>query len=271
MRHKPKYQPGDKIASRYLVHQILMGGMGEVYLCLDLEQNLPYALKTFQERYFEQTQVLRRTFAREVMAWVGLEKHPNIVRCFYMDTLENQPFMVLEWVTGEKGKGADLRGWLRNGPLDLRQAMVFTIGICRGLIHAQNKKPGLVHRDLKPANVMLDEDGRAQLLDFGIAKLHSPTTLGHTVDGAAGNDSEDAAEGTFDPLAETAASLSDTEAATGFEATLTPANNEDVGLEATLDPVRAPSTLNAAVTAAAIPSNSNPIRGLRRRTRVVGF
>lgn len=51
MHHKLRYQPSDKIGGRYLVHQALMGGMGEVYLCLDLENNYPYALKTVQARH----------------------------------------------------------------------------------------------------------------------------------------------------------------------------------------------------------------------------
>ena len=51
MRPIPRYQPGDRIGGRYQVHQVKMGGMGEVYLCLDLQENYPYALKTFQQRY----------------------------------------------------------------------------------------------------------------------------------------------------------------------------------------------------------------------------
>jgi hypothetical protein len=50
MNPKPRYNHGDKIGGRYLVHKALMGGMGEVYLYLDLEQSLPVALKTFQPR-----------------------------------------------------------------------------------------------------------------------------------------------------------------------------------------------------------------------------
>ena len=119
MRPTPRYQPGDKIGGRYQVHQALMGGMGEVYLCLDLEEMYPYALKTFQQRYQTNAQRLRVAFEREVATWVALEKHPNIVRCFYMDTLDNQPFMVLEWIAGEPGRGTDLQGWLRRGPLGL--------------------------------------------------------------------------------------------------------------------------------------------------------
>ena len=56
MQSQPRYQPGDKIGGRYQVHQALMGGMGEVYLCLDLETDQPFALKTFQQRFLNKTQ-----------------------------------------------------------------------------------------------------------------------------------------------------------------------------------------------------------------------
>ena len=54
---KARYKSGDKIGSRYLVHQALMGGMGEVYVCLDLETKPPFALKTFQHRYLTNRKV----------------------------------------------------------------------------------------------------------------------------------------------------------------------------------------------------------------------
>jgi serine/threonine protein kinase len=90
MRQKTHYQKGDKIGGRYLVHQALMGGMGEVYLCLDLETIHPYALKTFQARYLTNLK-LREAFNQEASTWVEIENHPNIVRCFWMDILDNQP------------------------------------------------------------------------------------------------------------------------------------------------------------------------------------
>ena len=65
MKPQPRYQPGDKIGGRYQVHQALMGGMGEVYLCLDLETNLPFALKTFQQRYLTNPQRLQQAFSWE--------------------------------------------------------------------------------------------------------------------------------------------------------------------------------------------------------------
>jgi len=171
MKPKPRYQPGDKIGGRYQVHQALMGGMGEVYLCLYLEENIPLALKTFQRRHMGDSQLVRVAFEREVATWVALEKHPNIVRCFLMDILDNQPFMFLEWVIGELGRGTDLRSWMRHGSLDLRTVLDFTIDICRGLIHAQEKQPGLVHRDLKPENVLVARGRLAKITDFGLAQV----------------------------------------------------------------------------------------------------
>lgn len=171
MQIQSRYQKGDKIAGRYQVHDVKMGGMGEVYLCLDLETIQPYALKTFQQRYLTAAQQLRQSFEREVATWVALEKHPHIVRCFYMDILDNQPFMILEWIAGEEGKGTDLRGWLRRGPPDLQLALDFTIDIVRGLIHAQEKQPGIVHRDLKPENILVAQGRWAKITDFGLAQI----------------------------------------------------------------------------------------------------
>lgn len=170
MLPQPRYKKGDKIGGRYLVHQALMGGMGEVYLCLDLKQNYPFALKTFQFSYL-MNQKFREAFKREVATWVALEKHPNIVRCFYMDIIDNQPFMFLEWVTNNESRGTDLRSWLRWGPLDLRLALDFIIDICRGLIHADKRQPGIVHRDLKPDNILIAEGRIAKITDFGLAKI----------------------------------------------------------------------------------------------------
>src|SRR5215211_3028122 len=102
---QPRYQKGQRIANRFLVHQALMGGMGEVYLCLDEQQMMPLALKTFQSS----NPALADIFKTEVASWIALEKHPNIVRCFWMEKFDNIPFMVLEWVAGEEGRGTDIR------------------------------------------------------------------------------------------------------------------------------------------------------------------
>lgn len=177
MEFQARYQIGNKIDGRYEVHQVHRGGMGEVYLCLDLETNLPYALKTFQQRYLSASAKLRTAFENEVSTWVALEKHPNIVRCFYMDVLDNQPFMILEWIANDENHGADLRNWLRRGPLKTRLTLDFIIDICRGLSYAQKKQPGIVHRDLKPDNILVAQGPVAKITDFGLAKIVQETEL----------------------------------------------------------------------------------------------
>lgn len=131
MKLQPRYQSGDKIGGRYQVHQALMGGMGEVYLCLDLKEMYPFALKTFQQRYLTNPK-LRKAFEIEVAIWVALDKHPNIVRCFSMDILDNQPFMMLDWIAGDESRRTNLRSRSQRGLLDLRPALDFAIDIYQG-------------------------------------------------------------------------------------------------------------------------------------------
>ncbi|MBZ0278352.1 MAG: serine/threonine protein kinase, partial [Anaerolineae bacterium] len=166
-QRQPRYKKGDRIGGRFLVHQALMGGMGEVYLCLDEQDFVPLALKTFQGSDLR----MRKIFEKEVANWIALEKHPNIVRCFWMENYDNIPFMVLEWVAGDESRGTDLRSWLRRGPLGLPPALRFTIDIIRGLQHANQKSPGIVHRDLKPDNVLVNQSKQAKITDFGLATI----------------------------------------------------------------------------------------------------
>ena len=77
---QPRYQKGDRIGRRFLVHHALMGGMGEVYLCLDEQDFVPRALKTFQSSDLRMHQM----FEVEVANWIALERHPNIVKCEWM-------------------------------------------------------------------------------------------------------------------------------------------------------------------------------------------
>ncbi|MBK9124430.1 MAG: tetratricopeptide repeat protein [Chloroflexi bacterium] len=167
MRNQPRYSKGQRIGGYFLVHEALMGGMGEVYLCLDERQDVPVALKTFQGG----DPGLADIFEKEVATWIALESHPNIVRCYYMERFDNIPFMALEWIAGVAGKGTDLRSWLKHGALEPALALRFTIDIVRGLQHANTTSPGIVHRDLKPDNVLVSQAHQAKITDFGLATL----------------------------------------------------------------------------------------------------
>lgn len=175
------YQPGDRIGGIYFVHKVLGGGMGEVYICHHSQYHTPYAIKTFRNDFLTNPK-FREVFDREISVWVAMEKHANIVRCIFVETFNSRPFMFLELVAGDGEYGADLRGWLRRGRLAPQLAMDFAADLCRGLIHAGRKQPGLVHRDLKPENVLVTRERVAKITDFGLAKIVSDAAL--HVDGA---------------------------------------------------------------------------------------
>jgi tetratricopeptide (TPR) repeat protein len=178
MEASSRFKPGDTLGGLFQVHQVKLGGMGEVYLCVRVTDSAPLALKTFQRRYLADLKI-RGLFKREAATWMALEDHPNVVRCAGLEVLEDQPFLILEWVAGHDPRGADLRGWLRHGALGLRQSLDFAIDLCRALDHAQRKRPGLVHRDLKPENVLIAGPNRAKVTDFGLALVQAEAAAAH--------------------------------------------------------------------------------------------
>ena len=160
------------LAERYEVVNKMEGGMGLVYLCLDIPTNQLVALKTFKPEYLSH-RMARDLFLREGTMWVELGSHPNIVRAYRVERIGDgrEVYLVLEWIVQPEGKDSpSLRSWLRRGrPLTVKQALLFTLHIVRGMKHATNRIPGLVHRDLKPENVLVGHDEVARVTDFGLA------------------------------------------------------------------------------------------------------
>jgi tetratricopeptide (TPR) repeat protein/tRNA A-37 threonylcarbamoyl transferase component Bud32 len=169
MSPKTRYQPGDKIGERYQVHQAPMGGMGEVYLCLDLEEMYPLAIKTFQDKYLAD-KAARERFTQEALTWTYLEKHRNIVRAYYVESIEGKPYIFMEMVIGSEDLGPDLRSWIVHKRLDLVTTIDFAIQFSLGMMHAREKVRGLVHRDVKPENILVTKDKVVKATDFGLAK-----------------------------------------------------------------------------------------------------
>jgi tetratricopeptide (TPR) repeat protein len=170
------HSPGARIASRYEVaSRPLMGGMGIVYVCLDLEEDRPVALKTFRPEYLPD-RATRDRFLREGTHWVDLGAHPHVVRCYNVLYIDPEVYLVLELVAKEQGReDASLRSWLTPGqPLPVEQALLFALQIARGMKHAVDTIPGFVHRDLKPENVLVGADklgdiNRLRVTDFGLS------------------------------------------------------------------------------------------------------
>jgi len=166
------YKIGDRIANRYEIQRILGGegktGMGVVYMCYDHEFKETLALKTFQERYFHSKNI-KDSFKKEALAWIHLEKHPYIVRAYWVQELDNRMFVACEFITPDGEERSTLTDHFKR-TLSLRQVLTWSIQFCHGMEYACSK--GVTpHRDIKPDNIMITIDGTLEITDFGLAGL----------------------------------------------------------------------------------------------------
>jgi serine/threonine-protein kinase len=154
---------GTVLSGRYRLEAKLgSGGMSTVYLARDETLDRPVAVKVMHREMSEQEDQLQR-FRQEARAVAKLT-HPNVVAVIDAGEDGGHPYIVFEYVKGETLK----QRIGRIGALDTQEAIAYAIEVARGLsvAHARN----MVHRDIKPQNVLIDEEGRAKLTDFGISR-----------------------------------------------------------------------------------------------------
>ena len=163
---------GTKLGPYEIVAPLGAGGMGEVYRARDTRLGRDVAIKVLPEALARDADRLRR-FEQEARTIATLS-HPNILGIHDIGTRDGAPFLVSELLEGQT-----LREKLEAGPLPVRRAIEYALGIAQGLAAAHEK--GIVHRDLKPENVFITKDGRIKVLDFGLAKLASPEQTHETV------------------------------------------------------------------------------------------
>ncbi|MFZ5818903.1 MAG: tetratricopeptide repeat protein [Chloroflexota bacterium] len=162
------YQPGDVIGQIYQVHSVLgQGGFGVVYLVFEVQQNVVLALKTVRDEYLADPEV-RERFRKEAGLWVYLGYHPCLVRAFLIDEISGRLFIAMEYIPPNEQGLNSLAGYLQRRPPDLAQGLRWAIQVCHGMEYALSKGVR-AHRDLKPDNIMISQDGRALVTDFGLA------------------------------------------------------------------------------------------------------
>src|SRR2546422_531764 len=140
------------------------GGMGIVYRALDTRLQRLAAIKVLAEGVVSPER--RKRFVQEARAASALN-HPNIVHIYDIDQIDGMDFIAMEYVAGQT-----LAEKINRKGLTLAETLKYATQTADALAKAHGA--GIVHRDLKPANIMIGEDGRVKLLDFGLAKLVEP-------------------------------------------------------------------------------------------------
>src|SRR6478735_8252963 len=158
--------PNTTIAQYTIVWKIGEGGMGEVYRARDGRLDRNVAIKILPANFATDADRLNR-FEQEARATSALN-HPNILTVYDIGTHNGSPYIVAELLEGE-----ELRDRLDHGSIPLRKVIDYAQQIVSGLEAAHGK--GIVHRDLKPENLFITKDERVKILDFGIAKLITPS------------------------------------------------------------------------------------------------
>ena len=155
---------GTKVG-RYLIGDRLgMGGMGVVYSARDPDLDRDVAIKVLRSEFARSNPDAAQRIAREAQAMARIS-HPNVVNVYDVGTIGDQVFVAMERINGK-----NLRAWLGEAPRTVAEILEVFIGAGRGLIAAHDA--GIVHRDFKPDNVLVGDDGRARVTDFGLAYDH---------------------------------------------------------------------------------------------------
>lgn len=179
----------NKFPSHQIQSFIAQGGMGAVYLATQTSLERPVAIKILPQEFGEDDQY-RTSFETEAKALARLN-HSNLVGIYDFGDVDGMLFIIMEFVPGRS-----LFDTAHGQAVDQLEAARLIADMCAGLDHAHTA--GMLHRDIKPANVLIDDEARPKIVDFGLAR---PLGEEHSHGVAFGTPGYTAPEVLTDPLA----------------------------------------------------------------------
>lgn len=172
---------GQTLGGRYRIEELLgQGGMSSVYRAIDPNLRRVVAIKMIHPHLSSNEEFVRR-FEEEASAVAQL-RHPNIIQVYDFNHDQGLYYMVMEFVLGETLQQRMKRLSADRRRLPYTEIVRYLIDVCEAVDYAHKRQ--MIHRDIKPANIMLDVNGHAILMDFGIAKIiggHKHTATGAVI------------------------------------------------------------------------------------------
>ena len=162
---------GKNILHYKIIEKLGEGGMGVVYLAEDTNLERKVAIKFLPHHISANTEETER-FKIEAKASASLN-HPNIATIYSIEETNDELFIVMEYIEGKELKSFVETGYAPS--LQLNDVINYAVQIAEGLQAAHNK--GIVHRDIKSSNIMLTNEGKIKIMDFGLAKVGKGTQL----------------------------------------------------------------------------------------------
>ncbi len=167
---------GKQLNNFHIEKLLGQGGMAKVYYGTDIGLNRPVAIKVIDERWREDTQFTARFIseAQTIATW----RHDNIIQVYYAGHDDDIYYFVMEYIEGD-----DLTNYIHDQQIEgdlvpYDTTVTILRSIASALDYAHGK--GVIHRDVKPSNIMMGDDGRVVLMDFGLALDVQKGTIGET-------------------------------------------------------------------------------------------
>ncbi|MDH3215235.1 MAG: protein kinase [Candidatus Krumholzibacteria bacterium] len=159
---------GETISHYEIIEKIGEGGVGKIYRAKDLRLKRDVALKFLKPEFLISNED-RNRFVHEAQA-AAVVQHPHICPVYEIGRVGDLTFIAMAYVEGET-----LHDRIERGPLEIADAVEFTLQMARGLKAAHDK--GIVHRDIKSSNAIVTTEGQIQITDFGLALQRGVTRL----------------------------------------------------------------------------------------------
>ena len=153
---------GKTISHYKILEKLGGGGMGVVYKAEDTKLKRVVAIK-FLPQHISANKEKRKRFEIEAQAAASLN-HPNIAHIYAIEDTNDEMFIVMELIDG-----IELKEKIKTGPINIKEAINISVQIAEGLTAAH--KNSVVHRDIKSSNIMITEDGKVKIMDFGLARI----------------------------------------------------------------------------------------------------